>query len=348
MLLSDYILLKIFFIIIIATTAAAKSLASTHYIIGECNEGLANRLRLLLSLIHASQVLHNNSHVFMVWDINDACPGHFLQLYKPFKQVTFITSTSKKYFVANATMVYPPSAMGIRLFCDTYDIPYRFSLDIKLWTQLTPVQSIEDRVNAYVKENNICGITAMHIRKTDLEETLLHKKRTSIVKFFEWVESQPPAEPVYLLTDNPTTQSLFLQKYGGDKIKVYKNMTAEGLQRPINDSTKLILVRQNYSFVAPNINISAGNSMICVLQIVYTLIQYTIITYICYVCNIVQIYCMHVGLPFSHRYTNLEHTVIDALIATRARKFRMSAFSSLSEYIDFTRRKYRFIMCGRW
>eukprot|EP01036_Dinobryon_divergens_P025273 gene25273-33803_t len=247
----------------------------------------------------------------MVWDINDACPGHFLQLYKPFKQVTFITSTSKKYFIANATMVYPPSSMGIRLFCDTYDIPYRFSLDVKLWAQLTPIQSIEDKVNAYVKENNICGITAMHIRKTDLEETLFHKKRTNIVKFFNWVESQPPAEPVYMLTDNPTTQSLFLRKYGGAKIKVYKNMTAEGLQRPINDTTKLILVRQNYSVEARNRNISDG-------------------------------------LPFSHRYTNLEHTVIDALIATRARKFRMSAFSSLSEYIDFSRRKYRFIMCGRW
>lgn len=252
-----------FFTIIIATAAAAaKSLASTHYIIGECNEGLANRLRLLLSLMHASQVLHNNSHVFMVWDINDACPGHFLQLYKPFKQVTFITSTSKKYFIANATMVYPPSSMGIRLFCDTYDIPYRFSLDVKLWAQLTPIQSIEDKVNAYVKENNICGITAMHIRKTDLEETLLHKKRTNIVKFFNWVESQPPAEPVYMLTDNPNTQSLFLQKYGGAKIKVYKNMTAEGLQRPINDTTKLILVRQNYSVEARNHNISDGSKLI--------------------------------------------------------------------------------------
>ncbi len=245
--------------LILVTSTAAKSLASTNYIIGECNEGLANRLRLLLSLIHASQVLHNNSHVLMVWDINDACPGHFLQLYQPFKQVTFITSTSKKYFIANATMVYPPSSMGIRLFCDTYNIPYRFSLDIKLWIQLNPIQSIEDRVNSYVKENKICGITAMHIRKTDLEERLYQKKRTNIVKFFDWVESQPPAEPVYLLTDNPATQTLFLQKYGGAKILVYKNMTAEGLQRPINDTTKLILVRQNYSLAASNSNFSAGN-----------------------------------------------------------------------------------------
>lgn len=287
-------------------------MCSSNYIIGECDEGLSNRLRVLLSLMHASHVLHNNSNIMMVWDVNDACPGHFLQLYQPIKKVTFITSATKSIFAPNATKVYPITSMGIRQFCETYDIKYRFKLDSQLWALLTPIQSIEDQVNDYVDRNNICSITAMHIRKTDLEDRLLAKRRTAIQKFFDWVESQPPAEPVYLLTDNPETQLLFLRKYGIEKIKVFKIFTQLDLQRPINDTTKLVLARKIQNSRNHSYNSSSSH------------------------------------LAPSHRYTTLEHTLIDALIASRSRKFRISAFSSLSEYIEFIRRLNRFKWCGRW
>lgn len=280
------------------------------YIIGECDEGLSNRLRVLLSLIHASRVLHNSTEVFMVWDINDACPGHFLQLFQPFKEVTFITNTSKALFATNASKVYPKMSMGIRLFCETYDIPYKFSLDNRLWSLLRPIRSISLSAESFAKEHHVCDITAMHVRKTDLERVLFHKKRTHIDSFHKWVASQPLQEPVYLLTDNPTTQKEFLTRYGHKKILVYQNISEEE-QRPISDTTKLVLIRQNRTVRGEGID---------------------------------NDHKWHAN----HRFTTLEHTLIDSLIAARSRKFRMSAFSSLSEYIEFMRRLYRFQWCGRW
>ena len=108
----------------------------------------------------------------MVWDVNEACPGHFLQIFNPLDKVTFITNSTKSYFLRNATKVYTNYCMGLRQFCGMYDIRYHWRKELSIWSLFKPIAEINKKVHSYCLKNNICNISAMHVRKTDLEREL--------------------------------------------------------------------------------------------------------------------------------------------------------------------------------
>lgn len=61
------------------------SVCTPGYIVAESDGGLSNRLRTLVSHIYIGNVMHNNANVVFIWNTNDACPGHFLQIFQPCK-----------------------------------------------------------------------------------------------------------------------------------------------------------------------------------------------------------------------------------------------------------------------
>ena len=70
------------------------------YILAESNGGLSNRLRVLASYIHVGQANYAGAHLVFIWDVNQACPGHFLEVFKPipgnyfFNQITIYLALS--------------------------------------------------------------------------------------------------------------------------------------------------------------------------------------------------------------------------------------------------------------
>lgn len=178
------------------------------------------------------KVLHNDAQLVMVWEVNDACPGHFLQIFKPLVNVTFISNSSRALFEKNAIKVYPNSRDGFERTLLNYDVNYIvkkrtwWNIELSYWERLQWTREVDDRVERYVATHSVCNMTAMHIRKTDMDLELNPRRRSSYDHYYRWVDSRPDGEPVYLMTDNPGTQRHFLDKYGTQKIRVYANISS--------------------------------------------------------------------------------------------------------------------------
>ena len=156
-----------------------KSIApSTGYIIAESDGGLSNRLRVLISHIFLAEALHNNAHLLFIWDINEACPGHFLQIFKPIPQVTFTSSDfinlsdekrNKTIFqnelARNAIKIYPKSRDGFEQTMFAYDVNlvvkrrFWWDVQLRLWEYIIPTRELEEKIEDYVKEHNVCNMT---------------------------------------------------------------------------------------------------------------------------------------------------------------------------------------------
>ena len=48
----------------------------------------------------------------MIWDVNEAYPGHFLELFHPLRKVAFAPSSLKDVLAKNAIKVYDKTSNG--------------------------------------------------------------------------------------------------------------------------------------------------------------------------------------------------------------------------------------------
>ena len=136
--------------------------------------------------------------------------------------------------------------------------PTWWQIEYDMFSKFIPNGRVINKVNSFVRENNICNISSMHIRMTDLQTIMPARKKISLSGFFTFVEEAP--HPVFLMTgcvgctlaldlvsslhscliylpsslmysDDPHTQILFIEKYGR-KIVVYDKVgTSEDLNR---------------------------------------------------------------------------------------------------------------------
>ena len=81
-----------------------------------------------------------------------------------------------------------------------------------MYSKYVPLPKIMMKAKDFIMRYNICDSASVHIRLTDLNDVLPPRKRISIDAFHRFVESQ--ATPVFLMTDNPQTQKLFLKVHG--------------------------------------------------------------------------------------------------------------------------------------
>ena len=101
------------------------------FIVAGSDGGLSNRLRALVAYMHVAKVKYNNAElgnsfnslryfiillfscflsrsymhnfcIVFVWDVNAACPGHFLEIFRPLDGVTFIKNASRPSFEPSA------------------------------------------------------------------------------------------------------------------------------------------------------------------------------------------------------------------------------------------------------
>jgi hypothetical protein len=268
------------------------------YIIAESTSGLSNRLRVLAAYMYIGEYKFDGAHTVFIWDKTSACPGHFLSLFEPIPNVVFATNSSRYVLDKHAKIVYENSYAVFNWILQMNNIPKNrhglpswAEIERKMYTRYIPNREIMQKVSAFVIKHNMCNSSAMHLRTTDLDRQMGERKRTNFQSYFKFVESRPPEESVFLLTDDPKTQRVFLNKYGPSKVLTY-NEIAEAHEQP-----PLVLLSSS----SGALNGTAARQV--------------------------------PALAEDHRFTSLEHTLIDVLIAAHAKAFKPSGFSSLSDLV---------------
>lgn len=189
------------------------------YIMIESQDGLSNRLRLLAGYMYINKVFDNISHVVMIWDVNEACPGHFLELFHPINGVSFISRLDIPLFAANAMAIYPPSYQNFLEVLRHHYLPIWQNPPAwhearkEMYMHFRALPHVNAHIAEFVERNHICNNAAIHVRHTDLD-TAMHAGqdvgtvRTIIDKGFDdFISSLPPDMMVFLMTDNVVTQN---------------------------------------------------------------------------------------------------------------------------------------------
>jgi len=289
-------------------TAIVKPYAGPDpgYILAESDGGLSNRLRVLAAYMYIAEAKFDGAHLVFVWDVNEACPGHFLQIFELIPHVVFATNSSRYVLDKRAKIVYENSWAVFTWTLSMNNIP-KAKFGHPSWTQIeynmysryAPTREVMAKVTAFVRQHRMCEASAMHLRMTDLSQHLAKKRKVVNIKsYFDFVESRPKDEPVYLLTDNPDSQRLFLDKYGPQKILVYSVIAGHDRQEAIRLNT--YRPANATGDTADRRRLSAAGKK---------------------------------GLADDHRFTSIEHTLIDVLIAAHSKTFKPGIYSSLSDLV---------------
>lgn len=284
------------------------------YIIAESTSGLANRLRVMAAYMYIADYKYQGAHLVFIWDVNEPCPGHFLSIFEPIPKVIFATNISRYVLDKHAKINYENSFAVFSWIMKMNDIPKnRFGLpswgeiEYQMHSKYHPTKEVMWKALSFVHRHNICKASAMHIRETDMKESILKtshgRKKFSLQPFINFVESRPKDEKVFLLTDNPATQNYFLKEYP-NQILIYSSMESDIINRlPLQ-----IRSMKDVSHLLPELDKAIAEGK--------------------------QLSTDNNGSVASdHRFTTLENTLIDVLIAAHAQTFKPSAFSSLSELV---------------
>ena len=152
--------------------------------------GFGNRIRVVFSyLIYCIQ---NNKKLYVIWKLDDACNGYYLDYFIPIYNVQF----SK---IQNLKVNYKG------------EFPYKCSqkdylLALKLLIPKPSLQKEIDEKKGFDKYN------AFHIRRTDhIKLAIKYKKFTTENDFFNFISNSNL--PVYGAFDNYQTQNMFLERY---------------------------------------------------------------------------------------------------------------------------------------
>ena len=203
-------------------------------------DGLSNRLRLLAGYMVVAERVYNTSHIVMVWELNSACVGHFLEIFHPLENVTFISASERPLFEVHAIEHFGPSYAGflelIRRFNLDTDPEHWHSIRKAKYSLLKPVSHVKHEVLQFVKSHHICNCIGVHVRHTDLDshQSVKNTNHTSNIPFLQFIDSFPSNQCIYLMTDNPVTQHIFQRHYGASRLFVYASIKETSIHREAN------------------------------------------------------------------------------------------------------------------
>lgn len=158
--------------------------------------GLCNRLRVLFSYLLIAN--KNNDKLTMIWEKNRACPGYFLDYFKPIENVEF----SEKV----------PEIIDFKT-----NGQHKKTRKLFIYKKLLLKDELKDKIN---KNKNILGdFIAVQIRRTDTISTPW--KRESYIPDEDYINflNKYPDHNIYIATDNYNTQNKFYNLFK-DRIKV--------------------------------------------------------------------------------------------------------------------------------
>jgi len=315
LLLATYLVLMLLFATADNPTSIVKPYSGPDpgYILAESDGGLSNRLRVLAAYMYIGEAKYDGAHLAFVWDVNTACPGHFLEVFQPLQNVLFITNSSRYVLDKHAKIVYENSMAVIPWIFTMNNIPKnKFGqpswgqIERNMYSRYWPSVRIMRVVTEYVRRHKLCSASAMHLRLTDMTTHLTKKKKfVNLNSYYDFVESRPAGEPIFLLTDNPGSQKLFLDKYGRERILVYQEIAPISQQKHLLDTAG----------AGPSVRFTGGVTSLNSMDVAPSALD------------------PNGSLPGDHRFTTLEHALIDILIAAHTKNFKAAAFSSLSDLV---------------
>lgn len=197
--------------------------------------GLCNKLRLMFSWYEYYKT--QNTAMTVIWDVEEDCPGYFLDYFNNINGITFIKSN----FGLSYDVRY--DATDWRKHPSYYD-----GLDPIIWNRnkllitkgnrsyIYNDLQLTDRMIKLVNDTKAQLPTeyiALHVRRTDhLTYAPERYRYTSDDEFFEFIDDHDENLKIYLATDNSDTQNMFKKKYG-DRIVVHHD-----IPKPKQNSTQ--------------------------------------------------------------------------------------------------------------
>lgn len=171
----------------------------------KCKNGLCDKLAMIFSYLYKARI--EKQLLEVLWEIDQECNGHFLELFKPIKDLEFIENIK---CTENIIIDWKPHI--------EFDPSKKF-----IYEELKLKENIKIKIeNLKSKMNNY---SALHVRKTDKLCKIKAPYFTLMPDdvYFDFINKQPKSYNIFLATDCVDTQNKFKLKYG-NKIKCSSEM----------------------------------------------------------------------------------------------------------------------------
>lgn len=224
--------------------------------------GLANRLRVIMSVLHLSASAQDNLSIRVVWRSNKECGAWFEDLFLPIRQenITFCHGSYADEVSSRHNLWLPallrigrystqqdditPSAFPVRkilgqggkihistchALCD-YDSG-------KVKEVFRPHQDIMDTVESFT-ESFSAHTLGVHIRRTDNKQSILHSPLSEFEKRMDTYIEQFADAKIFLCSDEKRVKDFFQQRYGERLLTrqaVLSRNSLQGMQDAVAD-----------------------------------------------------------------------------------------------------------------
>lgn len=152
-----------------------------------CASGMSDRLRVGLSYLAVAR--ETGCRIHFAWPVNQACPGHFLSVFRPISDMDFPAEHDA-----------PP---------DIHDCLQAFDPRLKfIYGPLVAADPVKRRAERITDE--LGDYVAVHVRRTD------HWRKDSDaldISFFDFIDKSG-RDRIFLASDEYSTQKKFMDRYG--------------------------------------------------------------------------------------------------------------------------------------
>lgn len=198
---------------------------SSDYIIIESRSGFGNRVRVLAAYLYLKSRVLDVDRIVMVWDLNEECIGHFLDVMVPIETVSFVSSSQAAELETNSRFRAPSSFSTFRFILKNFGVAlseryvgYLYALTIGKY--IRPLPCIWANVSAFVKKHTVCNSLSIHDRGTDFVR-FAERNNVSLHDCNARIRKSENISSVFLMTDSLRTRSSYLEVYGQDKILTF-------------------------------------------------------------------------------------------------------------------------------
>ena len=198
-----------------------------------CTSGLSNRIRTILGFYYICKL--KNKLLNVIWIKDNVCNGDFLEY---FKIIDGINIFNKK--IDNIDYI---GQSTIEIILNNYNIQVTKDIYKELYRYINPVDSIQNKIQKFINENNIKNLIGIHVRRTDYTGNFIGKLlngSNADEEFFDYIERYSKKMPFYSATDNKESQDIYKNIYKKralfyEKIKDSDNIRKTTLENAIID-----------------------------------------------------------------------------------------------------------------
>jgi hypothetical protein len=269
------------------------------YIIAESDSGLGNRLRVMAAYMYIAEYKFDGAHLVFVWETNEACPGHFLSVFEPIPQVVFASNASRFVLDKHSKINYENSWAVFSWIMQMNNIP-KSRFGAPSWGE------IEYRMHSrYFPRRELMYLALDFIERHHIcNASAMHIRQTDMALSVERKSHGRRKISIHsymrFVESLPADEPVFLMTDSPDTQQYFLK----------HYGPKKILV---YSLMNETIN-----------QLPMRIDSMK---------DMPKYHKLNVTAE-DHRYTTLENTVIDIVIAAHARQFKPAIFSSMSELVS--------------